>query len=111
MTFVNRATVVLALLAATGAVGPVAVQGADTKGKTAETKPSKDQGNPRQTVQGKIAHVDGTRVTLEDGTVLVIPGDLKVSRESLKKGALVQARYEEKGGQKIVRGITVQPRS
>jgi hypothetical protein len=87
-------------------------QGRETRGETAEAKPSRDQGNPRQTIQGKIAEVDetGTRLTLADGTVLVLSGDLKVSRDSLKKGALVQARYEEKGGQKIVRGITVQPR-
>lgn len=106
------ALVTLALLVTTGPAGQVVAQGHETRGNTAEAKPSRDQGNPRQTIQGKIAEVDeaGTRLTLADGTVLVLSGDLKVSRDSLKKGALVQARYEEKGGQKIVRGITVQPR-
>ena len=113
MTYVKLATVVLALAVAAGAVGQAAAQGPDTKGKPAVTKPSKDQGSPRQTVQGKIAEVDAnvSRLTLEDGTVLMLRPEVKVSRELLKKGALIQARYEETGGQKVVRGITGQPRS
>ena len=109
---VTGALVALTLLVSAGPAGQVAAQARETGGRTAEAQPSRGQANPRQVVQGRIAEVDqtGTQLTLEDGTVLVLSADLKVSRNSLKKGALVQARYEEKGGQKIVRGITVQPR-
>jgi hypothetical protein len=68
---------------------------------------------PRNVVQGKIAEVDasGGRLTLEDGTVLVLTPSVTAPRETLKKGALVQARYAEKNGQKVVTGLTVQPRN
>lgn len=109
---VTGALVALALLVSAGPAGQVLAQARETGGRTAEAKPSRGQASPRQIVQGRIAEVDktGARLTLDDGTVLVLSADLKVSRDSLKKGALVQARYEEKDGQKIVRGITVQPR-
>lgn len=62
-----------------------------------------------QTIEGKIMSVDpsGEMVTLFDGTKLMIPPDLKVLRDALKKGATIKATYVEKGGQKVVTSIVV----
>jgi Protein of unknown function (DUF1344) len=60
-------------------------------------------------VQGKIKSVDpsGKTVTLDDGTMLTIPPTLKVEKQSLKAGASVKAKYEEKGGQKVATSLIV----
>ncbi len=65
----------------------------------------------KKEVEGKITSMDpsGKSVTLEDGTKLSIPSSLKVARGSLKKGAMVKATYEEKGGQKVATMIQVRP--
>ncbi len=65
----------------------------------------------KKEVEGKVAKMDpsGKSVTLEDGTKLSIPSSLKVARGSLKKGAMVKATYEEKGGQKVATSIQVRP--
>ena len=47
-------------------------------------------------------------VTLDDGTKLMIPPALNVQRGALKEGAIVKARYEERGGQKVVTSLEVQ---
>ncbi len=46
-------------------------------------------------------------VTLEDGTQLTIPPTVKVQREALKEGAIVQASFEQRGGQNVVTQIQV----
>lgn len=63
----------------------------------------------KKEVEGKITSMDpsGKSVTLEDGTKLSIPSSLKVARGSLKKGAMVKATYEEKGGEKVATMIQV----
>jgi len=60
-------------------------------------------------VEGKIQSVDpsGRVVTLEDGTQLTIPDNVRVQRDALKEGAMVKASFEEKNGQKIVINIEV----
>lgn len=60
-------------------------------------------------VMGKIKNVDpsGSMVTLEDGTQLTIPESVKVSKAELKAGAMILARFEQKGGQKVVTSIEV----
>jgi hypothetical protein len=62
-------------------------------------------------VQGKIKSVDqtGRMVTLEDGTMLMIPATVRVNRQELTPGADVKVSYEDKGTQKIVTQIEVQP--
>jgi hypothetical protein len=62
-----------------------------------------------QMVEGKIAKVSGAKLTLADGTVLMIPSDVKVQRADLKPGATVKASFEEHGGQKVVTAIAVEP--
>ncbi len=58
-------------------------------------------------VEGKIANVSGAKVTLADGTELMIPSNVKVQRAELKPGAMVKASFEERGGQKVVTAIEV----
>jgi len=62
-------------------------------------------------VQGKIKSVDqtGRMVTLEDGTMLLIPATVRINRQDLTPGADVKASFEDKGNQKIVTQIEVQP--
>jgi len=64
-----------------------------------------------QTIEGKIMNVDpsGKMVTLYDGTNLMIPTDVKVKRDTLKKGVTVIATYVEQGGQKVVNSIELHP--
>jgi hypothetical protein len=59
-------------------------------------------------VEGKIVNVSGAKVTLADGTELMIPSSVKVQRADLKPGATVKASFEERGGQKIVTAIAVE---
>jgi hypothetical protein len=61
-------------------------------------------------VEGTIQKVTGDKVTLADGTELTIPSGLtSVKRSDLKPGASVKASYEEKGSQKMVTSIQVEP--
>ena len=62
-----------------------------------------------QTIEGEIMSVDRHGVTLHDGTKLMIPPYVEVQRDTLKEGVIVKATYEEKGGQKVVTSIMVQP--
>ncbi len=62
-------------------------------------------------IQGKMKSVDpsGKKVTLEDGTQLMIPPDLPVQAKNLKPGTDVKASYKDDGGNKIITSIEVQP--
>jgi Protein of unknown function (DUF1344) len=62
-------------------------------------------------VSGKIQAVDvpNRMITLEDGTDLVIPPTVQVSRKQLKEGTNVKVTYEESGGMKVVRTFEVLP--
>lgn len=64
-----------------------------------------------ETVTGKIEAVaaEGRAILLEDGTQLIIPSSVRVSREQLKEGATVKVTYEMDGERKVVRSIQVQP--
>ena len=61
-------------------------------------------------IQGKIKSVDfsGKKVTLEDGTQLVIPADVPVQAKNVKPGADVKASYKDCDGDKIVTSIEIQ---
>ncbi len=60
-------------------------------------------------VEGKIQKVAGNKVMLSNGIELTIPAGVKVDPAGLKPGATVRASYEEKGGQKVVTDLEVQP--
>jgi hypothetical protein len=60
-------------------------------------------------VEGTIEKVTGDRVTLANGTVLTIPPSESAQREDLKPGESVKAGYEEKGGQKVVTFLLIEP--
>jgi len=62
-------------------------------------------------VQGKIKSVDqsGRMLTLEDGTQLTIPATVRVNREDLMPGNDVKVSFEDKGTQKVVTQIEVEP--
>jgi hypothetical protein len=57
---------------------------------------------PKQ-IQGKIMAADpaGRKLTLDDGTQLLIPAWIEADWEALKQGTTVKARYENQGGQKV----------
>ncbi len=77
------------------------------------SRPGVQQSAPgsAETATGMIKAVDSTgrMIVLDDGTKLVIPTDLKVSREQIKEGATVRVTYEAAGGQNVVKSIQVQP--
>ena len=54
-------------------------------------------------IAGKLAAMDGNRITLEDGTIFVL--DQGVSAETLKPGASVVITYEERDGQLVATAI------
>jgi Protein of unknown function (DUF1344) len=64
-----------------------------------------------ETFEGKIRSVDQVRrvVTLEDGTQVTIPDNLRVDRKSLEPGAIVKVSYQVHTDANIVTGIQVQP--
>ncbi len=92
----------MALLLSAPAVWTVETM-AQTKDKTTQAQMAEKQ------IEGKIKTVAGNKVTLTDGTVLTIPAGVKVEQADLKPGATVKASYEEKGGQKVVTDLRVQP--
>lgn len=65
-----------------------------------------------QMIEGKIMSVDpyGKKVTLLDGTQLMIPPHVKVQRDALKEGVTVRATFEQKDGQNVVTSIVVHPK-
>ena len=61
--------------------------------------------------EGKVQSVEpsGKSVTLEDGTLLVIPPSLQIERKDLQPGAQVKVSYEDVNGEKIITVIEIQP--
>jgi Cu/Ag efflux protein CusF len=62
-----------------------------------------------QEIHGKVRDVDptGTKLTLADGTELLIPEAVKFLRAELRPGATVTATYEELNGHKVVQHLQV----
>ena len=111
----NVVAVVIGLMLSVVVVATVGTSMAQTKSAPAPGQAPAPQvpapgmpGDARQ-VQGTIQNVTGDMVTLADGTELMIPASLSVSRDDLKPGASVKASYEEKGSQKVVTAIHVEP--
>ena len=90
------------------------------KPQTPSTKPPVTDKAPAQSkmpegkeIQGTIKSVDRAKqtMTLDDGTTLTIPNSVKVAPNALKKGAKVNATYEEKDGKRVVTSLRVEPAS
>ena len=62
-----------------------------------------------QQVEGQVQSVDANRLTLTDGTELTIPSSAQVERSQLQPGANVKASYEDRGNQKMVTSLEIQP--
>ena len=101
-------SVALGLVATLVLMGPVAWTSPVLAQGTAPAM-SQTQAGQGHLVEGKIAKASGAKLTLADGTVLMIPSDVKVQRADLKPGATVKASFEELGGQKVVTAIVVEP--
>jgi len=77
-------------------------------GKKADTG-NADEGRRGNTVSGAIIAIDGRKVTLETGLVLVVPSTLSVDRNILRVGARIVARYEDQGGSHVVTMMRREP--
>jgi Rieske Fe-S protein len=103
-------TAVLAVLL-TGALGVGGALAQMPKGDTAQPKTMDQQKsmemNADKRVEGTIKSVQGTTVTLDDGTTLSIPSSVKVSRAQLRPGAMIVAEYQERGGQKVATSVQI----
>jgi Cu/Ag efflux protein CusF len=64
-------------------------------------------------IRGTIKSVDPSKksITLDNGTKLMIPASAAAEADTLKPGARVSAKYEEKGGEKVVTSLQVEPAS
>jgi hypothetical protein len=77
-------------------------------GKQADTG-NADEGRRGTAVSGAIAAIEGRRLTLDNGLVLVVPPTLSVDPDVLRVGARITARYEHQGGTRVVTTIRRQP--
>jgi len=108
----NRTFVVLAALLA------LVVGSAIASAQMAPPASSQGPGTPAQTtmpqakaIHGAIKSVDPSKksITLDDGTKLMIPASAAADAETLKPGTRISAKYEEKGGQKVVTSLQAEP--
>ena len=104
-----RIVAVLLAVLLTGALGGGGALAQMPKSESAQPKsmdqPKSMEMNKR--VEGTIKSVQGSIVTLDDGTTLSIPSSVKVSRDQLKPGAMIVAEYEERGGQKVATSVQI----
>ncbi|MGH7415478.1 MAG: hypothetical protein ACREKJ_14880, partial [Candidatus Rokuibacteriota bacterium] len=68
-----------------------------------------DEGRPARDVSGSITAIQGRRLTLDTGMILVLPPTLNVDRDVLTVGARVTARYEDRDGSHVVTAIKREP--
>lgn len=64
-----------------------------------------DEGRSSKEVSGTVAQIDGRKVMLESGLVLVVPPTLEVDERLLRAGARIKALYERQAGTNVVTGI------
>jgi hypothetical protein len=64
-----------------------------------------DEGRSGKHVSGTVARIDGRKVMLESGLVLVVPPSLEVDERLLRAGARIKALYEQQAGVNVVTGI------
>jgi hypothetical protein len=77
-------------------------------GKKAD-KGNADEGRRGKSVSGAITAIDGRRLTLDSGLVLVVPPTLSVDRNILRVGTRIAASYEDQGGSHVVTTIRREP--
>jgi hypothetical protein len=68
-----------------------------------------DEGRRARDVSGHIKAIEGRKLTLDSGIVLVLPPTLTVDRGVLAVGARVHARYEDRDGTYVVTAIGREP--
>lgn len=78
---------------------------------TAQAPATQSSGGGPIMIEGKVQKVMGSKITLDNGTELTLPAALQSKHADLKAGTSVKAAYEEKGGQKMVTDIVVEPGS
>jgi len=95
--------VVMAGVLVVGVTGAFAQTQAPAPAAPAQTAPGAEK-----SLEGKVKMLDAAkkRLTLEDGTTLMIPSGVQVAE--LKPGATVKVSYQEQGSQKILTHIEVQ---
>ncbi len=74
------------------------------KGEKADTG-NADEGRRGNPVSGAITAIDGRRLTLDSGLVLVVPPTLNVDQDILRVGTRITAHYEDQGGAHVVTTI------
>lgn len=106
----KRVTLGLAALVVAGTLAWVSGATGQTQQPAPAAPPSAAPAGMEKTIEGQVKSVDpsGRVVTLADGTQLMIPATVRVSRTELKPGATVKVSYEEKDGQNIVKSLEVQ---
>jgi len=78
------------------------------EGKKADTG-NADEGRRSKSVSGAITAIDGRKLTLDSGLVLVVPPTLRVDQTILRVGTRIAARYEDQGGSHVVTTIRREP--
>jgi hypothetical protein len=68
-----------------------------------------DEGRRGTSVSGAIAAVDGRKLTLDNGLVLMVPPTVTVDHTVLRVGTRITARYEDQGGAHVVTMIRREP--
>jgi hypothetical protein len=64
-----------------------------------------DEGRGTRQASGTVAQIDGRKVTLDSGLVLVVPPTLEFDEQVLGRGIRVHASYEHQAGANVVTGI------
>jgi len=64
-----------------------------------------DEGRPSRDVSGLITGIDGRRLVLDSGMVLVLLPTMPVDRDVLTVGARITATYEDRDGSYVVTAI------
>lgn len=64
-----------------------------------------DEGRRGNQAMGTVAQIDGRKITLDSGLILVVPPTLKIDEQLLGRGTRIKARYERQQGANVVTAI------
>jgi hypothetical protein len=64
-----------------------------------------DEGRRGSQASGTVAQIDGRKLTLDSGFVLVVPPTLEVDERLLRTGTRIKALYEQQEGVNVATGI------
>ena len=73
-------------------------------GKKADAE-NADEGRRGTQAAGTVAQIDGRKVTLDSGLVLVVPPTLELDERLFGRGTRIKASYERQEGGNVVTGI------